>query len=209
MRYLLRYPDRVWDALLEHLQLTVFALTIALLIAVPIGLLLVRRKGLQGPVLGLLSILYTIPSLALFVILIPIFGLGMDNGITALVVYAQVVLVRNIVAGLEAVPHAVTEAARGMGMSPWQIFWKVELPLALPIILAGLRIATLSTVGIGTIAAYVGAGGLGRLLFDGVQQANPDKIIAGALAVSLLAIAINLLLRLAETHATRATHLTR
>ncbi|MGH2541189.1 MAG: ABC transporter permease [Ardenticatenaceae bacterium] len=206
MSYLLEYPDRVWELFLEHLQLTAFSLGIALAIAIPIGILLARRNSLQGPILGLLSILYTIPSLALFVILIPIFGLGVDNGVTALVIYAQVILVRNIVAGLEGVPGSVIEAARGMGMSPWQVFRKVEVPLAMPVVLAGLRVATLSTVGIGTIAAYVNAGGLGRLLFDGIQQSNPDKIIAGALAVSLLAIGINLLLRLAENRATRATH---
>ena len=204
--YLTQYPDRVWGYFVEHLQLTLISLGIALLIAIPIGIWLSRRKGAQGPVLGLLSILYTIPSLALFVLLVPLFGLGLDNGVTALVIYAQVVLVRNIVAALEGVPASVLEAARGMGMSPQQVFRKVELPLALPVILAGLRIATLSTIGIGTIAALVGAGGLGRLLLDGVQQTNEGKIWAGALAVSALAIGINAALRYAEKRAEVATH---
>ena len=194
---------------LEHLRLTGTTLLIALVLALPIALFITRQKRLQGPVLGLLSILYTIPSLALFVLLIPPFGLGFRNAVVALVIYAQVILVRNIVAGLESVPSSVIEAARGMGMNSWQIFYKIELPLALPVILAGLRVATLSTVGIGTIAAYVGAGGLGRLLFDGVQQGRPDRIVAGAIAVSVLAIAINTLLRFLETRATQAMHLER
>jgi osmoprotectant transport system permease protein len=209
MNYLLRNPDRVWELFLEHLQLTGWTLLIALAIAMPIGVLLSRQRRLQGPVLGFLSILYTIPSLALLVLLIPALGLGFRNALAALVIYAQVILVRNIVAGLEGVPRSVIEAARGMGMNPTQIFFKIELPLALPVILAGLRVATLSTVGIGTIAAYVGAGGLGRLLFDGVQQGRPDRIIAGAIAVSVLAIGINTLLRLLETRATRAAHMER
>ncbi|HEX8681959.1 MAG TPA: ABC transporter permease [Ardenticatenaceae bacterium] len=209
MQYLLRNPERVWMLFLEHLRLTGTTLLIALVLALPIALFITRQKRLQGPVLGLLSILYTIPSLALFVLLIPPFGLGFRNAVVALVIYAQVILVRNIVAGLESVPSSVIEAARGMGMNSWQIFYKIELPLALPVILAGLRVATLSTVGIGTIAAYVGAGGLGRLLFDGVQQGRPDRIVAGAIAVSVLAIAINTLLRFLETRATQAMHLER
>ncbi len=209
MDYLLSHPDRVQELFLEHLQLTGLSLLIASAIALPIGLFLVRRREWQGPVIWLLSILYTIPSLALFVILIPLVGLGQDNGIIALVLYAQVVLVRNIVTGLEGVPSTVLEAGRGMGMNPLQLFFKVELPLALPVILAGLRVATLSTIGIGTIAAYVDAGGLGRLLFDGVAQNDPERIVAGAIAVSVLAVAFNTLFRLVEYYATRATHLQR
>lgn len=206
MNYLRRYPDRVWTLFLEHLQLTAITLLIALAIALPLGVLLVRHKRWQGPILGLLSVFYTIPSLALFVLLIPFLGLGSNTGITALVIYAQVILVRNIVTGLEEVPASILEAARGMGMSPTQIFFRIELPLALPVILAGLRVATLSTIGIGAIAALVDAGGLGRLLFEGISQANPDKIIAGALTISTLAILANTLIRLAEARATRATH---
>lgn len=198
--YLLHNPARVWGHLLEHLILTGVSLLIATLIALPLGVLLTRRKPLQGPMLGVLAVIYTIPSLALFVLLIPFFGLGIDNGIVALVLYAQVILVRQVVAGLEGVSPAIIEAARGMGMSTWQRFWRVELPLALPTMLAGLRVATLSTIGIGTVAALVGAGGLGRLLFDGVQQNNPGKIWAGAIAVSLLALGINGLLRSLERY---------
>jgi osmoprotectant transport system permease protein len=207
MQYLVRNMDRVLTLFGEHLWLTGVSLLIALVIAVPVGVLLSRKRALQGSVLGLLSILYTIPSLALFVILIPFLGLGQNNAIAALVIYAQVILVRNLVAGLEGVPAAVIESARGMGMNPLQLFVNIELPLAMPVILAGLRVATLSTIGIGAIAAFVGAGGLGRLLFEGIAQNNPDKIVTGALCLSLLAIVLNLLLSAAETRATRATRL--
>ncbi len=182
-------------------------LAIAIAIALPLGVLLTRQKAVQGTVLGVLSILYTIPSLALLVMLIPFFGLGVDTGVTALVIYAQVILVRNIVTGLEGVPSSVIEAARGMGLDPWQIFWQIEVPLALPVMLAGLRVATLSTIGIGAIAALVDAGGLGELLFQGIQQNNPNKIIAGAISVSALAIGANLLIRLAEGRAVKAARL--
>lgn len=206
MNYLRRYPDRVWILFLEHLELTVITLLISFAIALPLGVLLVRRKAWQGPILALLSILYTIPSLALFVLLIPFLGLGSETGITTLVIYAQVILVRNIITGLEEVPPSILEAARGMGMSPTQIFFRIELPLALPVILAGLRVATLSTIGIGAIAALVDAGGLGKLLFEGISQGNPDKIIAGALTISALAILTNSLIRFAESRAAHATH---
>lgn len=209
MQYLLNPVNRgrILEMLSEHLQLTLYTLGIALLIAVPIGVLLTRNKTLQSPVLGVLSILYTIPSLALFVLLIPLSGLGQDTGIIALVIYAQAVLVRNIVTGLEGVPKPIIEAARGMGLNALQIFMQIELPLALPVILAGLRVATLSTIGIGSIAALVDAGGLGRLLFDGISQNNPQKIIAGAICVSALAIGANVLIRLAEGWATRSARL--
>jgi len=205
MRYLVEHPDQVLELLGQHLWLTALTLTIAFAVALPLSVLAVRFRALRGPLLGILGILYTIPSLAFFVLLIPLMGLGLRPAITALVVYAQVILVRNITVGLVEVDQAVLEAARGMGMNPWQCFWRVELPLALPLILAGIRIATLTTIGIGTIAAFINAGGLGTLLFIGVLQSNPDKIIAGAIAVSALALAANWLTRALEGRVVRAT----
>src|SRR6185436_11529776 len=121
------------------------------------------------------------PSLSLLVLMIPLFGIGTTPAIIALVAYAQLVLVRNTVVGLTGLDPAIVEAARGMGMSSWQRFRQVELPLALPLILAGARLATLSIIGIGTIAAFINAGGLGRLLFEGVATGNKQKIVAGAI----------------------------
>jgi osmoprotectant transport system permease protein len=204
MSYLFNNLSLVAGLFGEHLRLTAIALALALAIAVPLGLLVARVRWLQGPVLGVLGVIYTIPSLSLFVLLIPLVGLGTVPAIIALVAYAQLVLVRNIVVGLTGIDPAIVEAARGMGMNGWQRFTRVELPLALPLLLAGTRLATLSIIGIGTIAAFINAGGLGKLLFEGVSTGNRDKIVAGAVAVSVLAIGANLVLRFLERRATLA-----
>lgn len=194
-QYIANNPDIVRDLLAQHLVLIGIALAVALTIALPLGVLIHRYRWLAVPVLGVLGVLYTIPSLALIILLIPTFGLSRTSVVIALVVYAQIVLVRNVVAGLQGVNPATIEAARGMGMSAWQIWWRVQLPLALPIILAGVRIAAVVTIGIATIGAKFGAGGLGVLLFEGIATQRFDKIYAGALIVSLLAFTANGLLR--------------
>ncbi|MBP1466620.1 ABC transporter permease [Candidatus Chloroploca sp. M-50] len=198
MTYLVQNWRSVGSLVVEHLWLTLSALAIALVIAVPTSILLVRIPRLRGPVLGLLGVLYTIPSLSLLVLLIPLLGLGYWPAVVTLVIYAQLVLVRNLVVGLTEIDAAILEAANGMGMNGWQRLIIVEFPLALPLLLAGLRIATLSTIGIATIAAFINAGGLGMLLFDGVRSSNQEKIVAGAIAVSLLAFGANALLRQVE-----------
>ena len=187
----------------EHLQLTLIALAIALLIALPLGILVTRYKRLEGPVMGFLGVLYTIPSLSLLVLFltIPFIGLGADNAILVLVIYAQVILVRNIVVGLNGVEASIIEAARGMGMNGWQRLWRIELPLALPVILAGVRIATVTIIGIATIAGLVGAGGLGRILFEGVARAYDQMIVAGSIGAATLAGLANILLRMLERRA--------
>jgi osmoprotectant transport system permease protein len=204
MRYLAENLGDVLALLAHHLWLTAVSLGIALAIALPLSVLAVRRPRVRGPLLGVLGIIYTIPSLALFVLLIPILGLGLRPAVVALVAYAQVILVRNIIVGLLGVDPAAVEAARGMGMTPWQRFWRVELPLALPVILAGVRVAVLAIIGIGTIAAFINAGGLGVLLFTGVAQGHSDKIIVGAVATSALALVANGLLRRIEVAAALA-----
>ena len=204
MRYLINNFPIVLTLFGQHLELTGLALGIALLIALPLGVLTARVKWLQGPVLGVLGLIYTIPSLSLFVLLIPLLGLGLRSALVALVAYAQLVLVRNIVVGLTSIDPAIIEAAKGMGMSGWQRFWRVEFPLALPLTLAGTRLAALAIIGIGTIAAFINAGGLGRLLFEGVESSNSPKIAAGAIAVSVLAIGANLILRFFERRAVLA-----
>lgn len=201
MNYLINNFGYVSQLFAQHLQLTLVVLFFSLLISIPLGVLIVRVKWLQGPVLGILGVIYTIPSLSLFVLLIPLFGLGTTPAVIALVSYAQLLIVRNWVIGLTTVDHAVIEAARGMGMNGWQRFSQVEFPLALPMLLAGVRLATLSSIGIGTIAAFINAGGLGTLLFQGVITANYEKILAGSLAVSLLAIGSNYFLRFLEHRA--------
>jgi len=204
MTYLIENPGQVLRLLAEQLWLTVAALTLAALIALPLGVLAARNPRMRGPLLAILGIVYTIPSLALFVLLIPLLGLGFVPALIALVAYAQIILVRNIIVGLLGVDAAVLEAARGVGMTVWQCFWRVEIPLASPVILAGVRVALLTTISIGTLAAFINAGGLGSLLFMGVSQSHPDKIIAGAIGVTALALAANALMRALEGRAMKA-----
>jgi osmoprotectant transport system permease protein len=195
MSYILKNPGLVWSLLLAHLGMTLLTLLIALLIALPIALLITRYRWLQIPILGGLGILYTIPSLALIILLIPIFGLNVRSVIVAMVIYTQVILVRSLVVGLQSIPATVLEAALGMGMNSWQRWWQIQVPLTLPIFLAGLRIAAVVAIAIATIGAKFGAGGLGTLLFAGIAQAGRyDKIWAGAIAVAVLAFALNGLL---------------
>jgi osmoprotectant transport system permease protein len=192
MSYILNNPEIVWNLVLQHLQMTSLTLVIAVAIALPLALLITRYRWLNIPVLGVLGILYTVPSLALIILLVPIFGLNAQSVIAAMVIYTQVILVRNLAVGLQSIKPAILEAAKGMGMNPWQRWWRVQVPLILPIFLAGLRIAAIVAIAIATIGAKFGAGGLGTLLFDGINQAGRyDKIWAGAIAVSLLAFIIN------------------
>ncbi len=204
MRYLLDNPALMLRLLGQQLWLTSAALALASILALPLGVIAARNARVRGPLLGILGTIYTIPSLALFVLLIPLMGLGFGPALVALVAYAQIILVRNITVGLLGVDAAVLESARGIGMTVWQCFWRVEIPLALPVILAGARVAVLTTISIGTLAAFINAGGLGTLLFIGVSQSYPDKIIAGAIGVTALALGANALMRAFEGRAIRA-----
>ncbi|MCU0492461.1 MAG: ABC transporter permease subunit [Chloroflexaceae bacterium] len=194
MNYLLANPEIVWELLQRHMYMVGVAVGLGLLIALPLGLLVNRFRWLAVPVLGTLGALYTIPSLALIILLLPIFGLNATSVIVALVIYVQIILVRNVVAGLQAINPAILEAARGMGMNGWQRWWRVQLPLALPIVLAGVRIAAVVAIGIAAIGAKFGAGGLGTLLFDGIAQNRFDKIAAGSLVLAGLALLLSLAL---------------
>ncbi len=191
MSYIRNNPAVIWELLQGHLYMTGTALLIGILIALPVGILITRFRWLTIPVMGILSILYTIPSLALLILLLPFSGLGTRSVIIALVIYVQVILVRNIIAGLHSISPAIIEAARGMGMNAWQRWWRIQFPLALPVILAGLRIAAVVAIGIAAIGAKFGAGGLGTLLFDGISQNRHDKIWAGALLLAVLALTVN------------------
>lgn len=204
MRYLVESPGVVLHLAGQHVLLTLVSLALALAIALPLGVLAARGRRARGVLFGVFGVIYTIPSLALFVLLIPLLGLGFVPAVTALVAYAQVILIRNITVGLLGVDPAALEAAKGMGMTPLQRFWRVELPLAMPVILAGVRIAVLAIIGIGTIAAFINGGGLGVLLFMGVAQSHPDKIIAGAIGASALALSASAILRTLENRAVRA-----
>lgn len=199
MEYILSRPDIILKLIGQHLFMTLSALLISIGIALPLSMVLLRSERVASAVLGVLGVLYTIPSIALLILLLPLFGLNQNSVIVALIIYTQIILVRNMIAGLRSVPSATLEAATGVGMSSWQRWYRVQLPLALPVILAGIRLATIVAISIATIGAKFGAGGLGTLLFDGIAQNRYDKIVAGAVVVGLLALLLNRLLLFAET----------
>ncbi len=209
MDYIVRNPSLVLQLTGEHLYMAVVALLISLVIALPLSLLLVQFKQLTTLVLGLLGVLYTIPSIALLILLLPFFGLNRNSVIVALIIYTQIILVRNIIAGLQGVSPVMLEAAKGMGLTAWQRWWQVQFPLALPVILAGVRLATVVSIGVATIGAKFGAGGLGTLLFDGIAQNRYDKIVAGSLVVALLALVLNRLLLAVEQYFEPASRIKR
>jgi osmoprotectant transport system permease protein len=178
----------IWRLTLEHLQISVVSCLLAILTACPLGVLVSRIRWLATPVLSAAGIFYTIPSVALFAILIPLLGLGVKPTIFALVLYSQLALIRNTAVGINEVDAALLQAAQGMGMTNAQRFWRVEVPLAIPVIFAGVRIATVMAIGLASIAAYIGAGGLGVLIFQGISTGNTDQVLTGAVAVSILAL---------------------
>jgi osmoprotectant transport system permease protein len=182
----------------QHVALVVISTAVALLIGLPLGVLVARRPAWRRPVLGLANVFQTIPSLAVFGLLIPVFGIGAWTAVTALVIYALLPIVRNTCAGIIGVDPAVREAGRGMGMTDGELLRLVELPLAAGVILAGVRVATVVSVGIATIAAAIGAGGLGVYIFRGVATVDDTLILAGALPAALLALLADALLGLAE-----------
>ena len=205
MNYLLTHPSDVAFRLLQHAELTLTALVIASCIALPLGVLAARNRRAKAIVLGAFGAVYTLPSLAVYALLIPVFGLGFFTALVALVAYAQMLLVRNVAVGLEGVPAAMREAASGLGMSPVESLWRVELPHALPVLVGGVRIATISLISIATLAAWIDAGGLGALVFAGIQRDQPDKIVAGVIPLALLAIGVDVALRTLERRALRRT----
>jgi osmoprotectant transport system permease protein len=193
--FLLRNSGEILERTAEHIGLVGAAMAIALAIGLPLGVALVRRLTLQRWVLAAANVVQTIPSLALFGFLIPvpwIGGVGAKTAIVALALYALLPILRNTCTGITGVDAAVIESARGMGMTPRQVLWQVELPLAAPVLLAGIRLATVICIGITTIAAAIGAGGLGVFIFRGVAMVNNQVILAGAIPAALLAILADL-----------------
>ena len=198
IEYASRYYDKLFAATLEHLEIVVITLLISLAIAALLTILCSYSKTLSRVLLNLFSMIYSVPSLALLALLIPVTGLGKKTAIIALVIYNQYLLLRNFLAGLDGVDRSIVEAATGMGMTHMQRLWKVQVPLSKGALIAGLRIALVSTVGIATIAASINAGGLGSILFDGLRTMNTAKILWGSLLSALLAVGIDQLLSLVE-----------
>ena len=199
--FFVTHRAEIFDATVDHMELVAIAMFIAILIGVPLGMFIVQRPALRTFALGVASVFQTIPSLALFGFLIPIpfiGGIGRRTAIVALVLYALLPILRNTYVGLTSIDSAVLEAAEAMGMTDTQILTRVRLPLALPIILAGIRTATVITIGVATIAAAIGAGGLGTFIFRGVAMVSDAVILAGAIPAALLAILADISLAVVE-----------
>jgi osmoprotectant transport system permease protein len=199
--WLSRNWDQVLLGLYEHIVISLSALVISFMLAFAVGLWAARRESVFQAALAISGFLYTIPTLAFLALLIPIVGLGKTNAIIVMVCFSLLILIRNIATGIRGAPVEVVDAARGMGMSGGQILWRVEVPLALPVIVAGLRIAAVTVISVSVVAAYVGAGGLGTLIFND----HTPKIWAGALTACALAVTVDLSLAALERRMLRKT----
>jgi osmoprotectant transport system permease protein len=197
--YLHDNSDAILAATRQHVTLTVISVGLGLVLALPLALLARRSRRLETVIVGLAGIIYTIPSLALFAVLAPVTGLTQTTVVIGLTAYTLLVLVRNVLAGLQGVPEEVVEAARGMGLGPGSLLWRVQLPLAVPAILAGVRVATVSTVALVTVGAVVSNGGLGQLIFEGFNNNfYRAEILTATLLCVLLALVADALLLLVE-----------
>jgi osmoprotectant transport system permease protein len=181
----------IWRRVLEHMQLTAIAVGIGFVLAFALSLAIRQIPALYSPVTWVAGVLYTIPSLALFALLIPFTGLSIVTAEIGLVSYTLLILIRNIVGGLRSVPADVREAAIGMGYSQWQLLWRIELPLALAVIVAGVRVAVVTTVGLVTVTGLIGQGGLGALIIQGIQQFFATPLVIGAVLSIALAVLLD------------------
>ncbi|MEU1042168.1 ABC transporter permease [Streptomyces sp. NPDC005551] len=192
--YVRSRSQELTDATVQHVWITVVSVAIGVVVAFPLALLARRFRAFAGPILGLTTVLYSVPSLAMFSLLLPLFGLSASLVVTGLVLYSLTILVRNILAGLHAVPEEAREAARGLGYGSARLLWEVELPLALPSVLAGIRIATVSTVALTTVGYIVDYGGLGTLIVSGLHSDFKAQVLTASVICVLLALAADLLL---------------
>ena len=203
------HADQIGEQLIEHVQLTAIAVALGFLISLPLGLIAYRFRRFYAPIASVAGIVYTIPSLALLAFLVPYTGFSTTTAEVALVSYTLLILIRNVVSGLDGVPQDVKEAAEGMGYSSAQRLWRVELPLALPVIAAGIRIATVTTIGLVTVTALIGKGGLGYFILLGIRGLFPTAALLGSVLSVALAVVIDGLLLIAQkrlTPWTRAAH---
>jgi osmoprotectant transport system permease protein len=198
------YADQIILLAYQHLRMIVLAMPPAILLGIGIGILIYQQDRLSTIAIAVAGIIMTIPSIALFGMMIPTLaplgaGVGTVPAVIALILYSQLPIIRNTYVALKNVPQDTIKAGRGMGLSNWQILWKIEIPLAIPTILTGIRQAVVIGIGIAAVAAYIGGGGLGRWIFGGIRRTYPDMIVAGGLVVSLLAIGVDLGLRKVQT----------
>ncbi|WP_240050948.1 ABC transporter permease [Metabacillus litoralis] len=194
--------ELIFESTIEHLYISFLAIFIAVAISLPLGIYISRKKKVAEFYIGITAVLQTIPSLALFGFLVPLLGIGTPTALVALIVYALLPILRNTYTGITGVDEGIVEAGEGMGMTPRQILWKIQLPLSLPFMMAGIRTATVLTVGVATLATFVGAGGLGDVIWRGLQSWDNSLVLAGAIPVALLALAFDYILKLVEKKVT-------
>lgn len=181
----------ITTAFSQHIDLTLAALSLSVLLALPVGFYLSRHEKLSAFIVGVFGLIYTLPSLALFALLIPALGLGFQTALLALVLYSQFILLRNFILGFQSVDATILDAAKGMGMNAWQLFKQIEFPLALPMILGGVRLAAVTIAGLATIAAWVNAGGLGVILFEGIYRNDIQRLLIGTGLSAGFTLALN------------------
>ncbi|GAC1341868.1 MAG: hypothetical protein NVSMB18_14830 [Acetobacteraceae bacterium] len=205
MRWAPNHLDDIMLALGQHAVMVLFSITVALVLSLALGIWTARRPRAYAAVLFLTGLLFVVPSLAMFALLLPLLGLGFKPAVTGLIAYSLLILTRNVAIGLRSVPADIADAAMGLGYGPTRRLLEIELPIALPFIVAGLRIATVTVIGIATVAAYINAGGLGAIIFAGIDQRYPEKILVGGGLTAALAIAADLLFARAERRLRRRT----
>ncbi len=192
--YDLNDQSSIPNLLLQHLSIVGIAMLISVIVAIPVGIVVARYRRLYAPIVTITGLMYTIPAMVLLAFLVPFTGLNPPTIIIPLIVYTQLVLIRNTAAAINGLDPLLLEVGRAVGMNRWQVLWRVTLPLALPVIVAGIRVATVTTIGIASLAKLIGVDDLGTLIFIGITNLNNDQVIAGAILISLLAILADLLL---------------
>jgi osmoprotectant transport system permease protein len=205
MDYFIANYDRIALATARHLEICALSVVLALALGIPLGILAAKVRPLSFVILGTVSVIYTVPTLAMFGLMIPVLGLGFVPAIAAIVLYSLLPVVQNTYTGIVNVPAHTREAARGLGMSEAQILWRVELPLSLPVLSAGIRTAVVNAVGMGTLASLIGAGGLGDLIFRGISTVSLVVVLAGSIPVVVIAGLADMLLRSVEARAEQQT----
>ena len=196
--YFFENRAQIWSLLLEHIELTFFAVALAIIIGIPIGILISYIKKLNKPILGLASVFQAIPSMALLGFMIPFLGIGRVPAIVVVVLYSLLPIIKNTATGISGISDTMIESAKGIGLTNLQILFKIQIPQALPIIMAGVRISAVSAVGLMTMAAFIGGGGLGYLIFSGIRTVNNNQILAGAIPACLLALFVDYLFSIVE-----------
>ncbi|MGN0658524.1 MAG: glycine betaine ABC transporter substrate-binding protein [Emergencia sp.] len=197
-RYMAEHSDQILQLLLEHIQMTLIAVLLAIVIGVPLGILISYVKKMDKPIIGLANVVQAIPSMALLGLAIPLLGIGALPAIVMVIIYSLLPIIKNTYTGISSIDPEIVEAARGIGLTRWQVLYKVKLPMALPVIMAGIRISAVTAVGLMTMAAFIGAGGLGYLVFSGIRTVNNLQILSGAIPACILALLVDWLMGLVE-----------